>query len=78
MLKLLNNRKRTAYLSSQIGETLEIVIEEEVPYQGMVGTSSNYLKITVNSKRYPKKSLVSVRVTERAGDGLRGIPVQNM
>jgi tRNA A37 methylthiotransferase MiaB len=76
VLNLLNNRKKTAYLTSQINRTLEIVVEDEDPDQGMVGTSSNYLKIRVRSKEYPRKSLITVSIAGRAGDALMGVPVE--
>lgn len=78
VLNLLNNVKKTAYMSSQINKTLEIVVEDEDPDQGMVGTSSNYLKIRVRSKEYPRKSLVTVSIAGRAGDALMGVPVEKL
>jgi threonylcarbamoyladenosine tRNA methylthiotransferase MtaB len=78
VLNLLNNAKKTAYMSSQINKTLEIVVEDEDPDQGMVGTSSNYLKIRVRSKEYPRKSLVTVSIAGRAGDTLMGVPVEKL
>jgi threonylcarbamoyladenosine tRNA methylthiotransferase MtaB len=78
VLNLLNNVKKTAYMSSQINKTLEIVVEDEDPDQGMVGTSSNYLKIRVRSKEYPRKSLVTVSIAGRAGDALMGVPIEKL
>jgi threonylcarbamoyladenosine tRNA methylthiotransferase MtaB len=78
VLNLLNNKKKTAYRSSQINKTLEIVLEDEDPDQGMVGTSSNYLKIRVHSKEYPRKSLITVSIAGRAGDALIGVPVEKL
>jgi tRNA A37 methylthiotransferase MiaB len=78
VLNLLNNKKKTAYRSSQINKTLEIVLEDEDPDQGMVGTSSNYLKIRVRSREYPRKSLVTVSIAGRVGDALIGVPVEKL
>jgi threonylcarbamoyladenosine tRNA methylthiotransferase MtaB len=78
ILRQLNSRKKELYISSQINKILDIVIEDEDSDQGMVGTSSNYLKIRVCAKRYPKKSLIAVRVAERTGDTLRGVPVEKL
>jgi len=78
VLNLLNNRKKAAYVTSQVHRILEIVVEDEDPYQYIVGTSGNYLKIKVHGKLYPKKSLVTVSIAERAGDALIGIPVEKL
>lgn len=78
VLNLLNNRKKAAYVTSQVHRILEIVVEDEDPYQYILGTSGNYLKIKVHGKLYPKKSLVTVSIAERAGDALIGIPVEKL
>jgi threonylcarbamoyladenosine tRNA methylthiotransferase MtaB len=75
LLRGLNNKKRGAFLSSQIDRVLEIVIEDEDTDHRVVGTSSNYLKVSVDTNYYSKKSLVAVRVTGREGDTLIGEPV---
>jgi len=75
-LNLLNSRKKAAYARSQINKTLDVVVEEADSDEGMLGTSSNYLKIKICGKMYPKKSLVTVSIAEGAGDTLKGIPVE--
>jgi threonylcarbamoyladenosine tRNA methylthiotransferase MtaB len=78
MLRLLNNRKRISYMSSQIHKILGIIIEDEDAAGGVLGTSSNYLKIRVCSNTYLKKSLIAVRVAEGDGDVLRGIAEERL
>lgn len=74
-VRLLNIKKKEGYMDSQIGKILDIIVEEEHDDYGVVGTSNNYLKIRIGTGRYNVKSLVAVRVTEREGNLLRGIPV---
>jgi threonylcarbamoyladenosine tRNA methylthiotransferase MtaB len=74
-LKTLNIRKRNAYLTSQIGKTLDIIIEEAHLNSTSVGKSSNYLKVAVSSNEYPAKSLVTVRIAGVAGDSLKAYPI---
>jgi len=76
LINRLQERKKQTYMDSHIGQTVGIIIEEEEKNHAMLGTSSNYLKIRVHSNRYHKKSLVAVRVVERKGNLLRGIPVE--
>jgi threonylcarbamoyladenosine tRNA methylthiotransferase MtaB len=78
MLKLLSDRKKTTYMISQIDRILGIIIEDEDTTGGVVGTSSNYLKIRVPSNRYAKKSLIPVRVAEREGEVLSGIALESL
>ncbi len=78
MLRLLNNRKRVTYMTSQIDKILGIIIEDEDSSGSVVGTSSNYLKVRVSSNGYIKKSLIAVRVAERDGNVLRGMAVERL
>lgn len=68
----INNRKKRAFMDSQLNKVLDIIIEDKIGDGGVIGTSSNYLKIMVDAKAYEEKTLVSVRVAERDGDTLRG------
>jgi threonylcarbamoyladenosine tRNA methylthiotransferase MtaB len=76
VLNALNIGMRSTYLTSQIGESLDIIIEETREYGTSVGKSGNYLKVEASSNDYPVKSLVTVRVAEVAGDFLKGHPIQ--
>lgn len=75
-LNALQSRKREAYRSSQVDKVLDVIIEEHRDDGSAVGTSSNYLRVLINSKDHPKKSLVRVRIAGRDGDLLRGIPIE--
>ena len=74
-LNTLNISKKNAYLTSQIGKTLDIIIEETHDDSTSVGKSGNYLKVEASSNEYPAKSLVTVRIAGVAGDSLRGYPI---
>ena len=62
-LKALNADKKTAYIKSNIGKTLDIIIEEKGGDKTSIGTSGNYLKVKIASNNYPKGALVRVRIT---------------
>jgi len=74
-LNALNIRKKSAYLKSQIGKNLDIIIEEVHRDSTSLGKSGNYLKVEASSNEYPAKSLVTVRIAGVAGDSLRGYPI---
>jgi threonylcarbamoyladenosine tRNA methylthiotransferase MtaB len=75
ILNVLHIRKRQAYLNSQIGESLDVIVEDQVSENTVVGTSSNYLKILVQENTYPKKTLIQVKVAGTKGNQLQGTPI---
>jgi threonylcarbamoyladenosine tRNA methylthiotransferase MtaB len=62
ILNELNSRKREEYMKSQIGKDLDIIIEEKLDDNTIMGTSGNYQKVRIKSQEYEKKSLMHVRV----------------
>ena len=52
-LNALNNGMKSAYLKSQIGKNLDIIIEETHGDSTSVGKSGNYLKVEASSERIP-------------------------
>ncbi len=76
ILKDLNIKKKKLYLKSQINKILDIVVEEQPTEQTSVGTSSNYLKVRLNSNKYLPKSLINVRINGVENDMLTGIPLE--
>ncbi len=76
ILKDLNIKKKELYLKSQINKILDIIIEEQTTEQTSVGTSSNYLKVRLNSNKYLPKSLINVRINGIENDMLTGIPLE--
>jgi threonylcarbamoyladenosine tRNA methylthiotransferase MtaB len=74
-LNALNIRIKSAYLLSQIGKNLDIIIEEAYGDSTSVGKSGNYLKVEASSNEYPAKSLVTVRIAGVVGDSLKGHPI---
>jgi threonylcarbamoyladenosine tRNA methylthiotransferase MtaB len=75
-LNELNMVKKTSYMSSQIGRTLEIIVEDKHDDTSLLGTSSNYLKILTSACGASKKTCMNIRVTQVDGFVLRGTPIE--
>jgi threonylcarbamoyladenosine tRNA methylthiotransferase MtaB len=76
-LNNINSNKKLNHMQNQIGRKLEIIIEEKFRDDAVIGTSSNYLKITLPAENHLRKSCVSVRVTGIQDSALTGIPIEN-
>ena len=74
-LNELNQVKKISYMSSQIGRTLEIVVEDKHDDTSCLGTSSNYLKISTSACGAMKKTCMNIRVTQADGFVLLGTPI---
>jgi threonylcarbamoyladenosine tRNA methylthiotransferase MtaB len=74
-LNELNQIKKISYMSSQIGRTLEIIVEDKHDDTSCLGTSSNYLKILTSATGATKKACMNIRVTETDGFVLLGTPI---
>jgi threonylcarbamoyladenosine tRNA methylthiotransferase MtaB len=74
-LNELNQVKKISYMSSQIGRTLEIVVEDKHDDTSCLGTSSNYLKILTSACGATKKTCMNIRVTQADGFVLLGTPI---
>lgn len=77
-LKVLSNEKKTAYMKSQIGKDLDIIIEEKDINKTTLGTSSKYLKVKTILNKYPSGSLVRVRISGIENDVLIGDPIKRL
>jgi threonylcarbamoyladenosine tRNA methylthiotransferase MtaB len=75
-LNELSRRKKLEYISRQMNTIQEVIVEERIDDQTLMGTAGNYLKIRVRSNVYHKKSLVQVRSTEMVGDYLYGVLIE--
>lgn len=75
LLRALSDKKKRAYMLMHIGKTLDVLIEETLEQGLYLGTSSNYLKVTVMSGSYVKGSLVRVRIEKELRGMLAGNPV---
>ncbi|HWR58994.1 MAG TPA: tRNA (N(6)-L-threonylcarbamoyladenosine(37)-C(2))-methylthiotransferase MtaB, partial [Thermodesulfovibrionales bacterium] len=58
----LSQAKKAAYMRSQVGETLDLLVEKVEDEHSVIGTTGNYLKARAISSGLSKKALVSVRV----------------
>jgi threonylcarbamoyladenosine tRNA methylthiotransferase MtaB len=77
-LNVLNNRKKLAYMSAQIGKTLDIIVEGGGNDNATLGTSNNYLKVKIPADSCHSKSLVYVRIACIEENLLKGIPIDSM
>jgi threonylcarbamoyladenosine tRNA methylthiotransferase MtaB len=74
-LNALNIKKKHEYMSSYIYKTLDIIIEEKGEGNTIVGTSSNYLKISIPSLSYNKGTLLRVRIVGINNNRLLAYPL---
>ena len=77
-LSALNISKKFQHMSSQINRVVDVIVEERLDDQTVIGTSGNYLKIKFSSNRCPRKSLVYVRAAGIDGDLINGIPIEKL
>lgn len=74
-LNALSTRKKTDYMLSQVGKTLEILIEEGLDNALFSGISRNYLRILCPPDDHRCGSLILVRVEELKDGYLYGTPI---
>ncbi len=77
-LKALSDKKRMAYMVSQIHEILDIIVEEHGSDNISTGTSSNYLKVKIPSNGYSKGAYIRVRISGIDQNCLKGELVENV
>ena len=77
-LKALSDRKRMAYMVSQMHKILDIIVEEHGSDNMSIGTSSNYLKVKTPSNGYPKGAFIRVRISSIDQNCLKGELVENI
>lgn len=70
-LRALAGRKKKAYLNQQVGETLEVLIEERIEDRLFRGTSGNYLKVRVSGTGQRQGTIATVSI----GGIVEGEPV---
>jgi threonylcarbamoyladenosine tRNA methylthiotransferase MtaB len=74
-MKALNIKKKKAYIISQLNKILDIIIEENIDGKTTMGTSSNYLRVRIDSNKYTPKSYVNVKISGIEEDILKGYPL---
>jgi threonylcarbamoyladenosine tRNA methylthiotransferase MtaB len=74
-LRALSEKKKRAYMSAQIGGTLDMLVEEVLSGGTCRGTSSNYLKVQTAAQGLKRGSIVPVRVQGVEGGRLVGKPL---
>jgi threonylcarbamoyladenosine tRNA methylthiotransferase MtaB len=71
----LNMKKRDIYMKSQIDRDLNIIVEEKLDKNYILGTSGNYMKVKVKTTQYNKKSIMNVKVIGAEKNMLCAVPV---
>lgn len=77
-LNALNIKKKNEYMSACVDKTLDIIIEDKGEGNTVVGTSSNYLKVSIPSLSYNRGSLVRVRVVGIERNSLIAYPLSTL
>jgi threonylcarbamoyladenosine tRNA methylthiotransferase MtaB len=77
-LKNLSYKKKIAYMRSQIGKILDIIVEKKDINKTAIGTSGNYLKVKTILNEYPPGSLIRVSISGIEKDHLVGNPLEKL
>lgn len=77
LLRWLGNEKKRQYLKSHIGKSLEIIMEEGLLRGSAVGTSSNYLKISVPAYEHCRGSVEIAEPVGLKDDMLEGVLIKH-
>ena len=71
-LREIGARKQAAFAKSQVGATLEVVIERRLEPDVFEGISDNYLRVKFRARHTAPKPLMAVKIAAAEGDGLVG------
>lgn len=71
-LRRLGQRKKSQYMLSQVGKTLDLLVEEKTEGNCCSGTTGNYLKLSAASIDACVRDIVFVRVTGASDNSLTG------
>ncbi len=74
-MKALNRVKKRGYMETQINRTIDIITEERIDENTIVGTSSNYIKIKVHMREYNKGSIIFVRPVKIINEIMKGFVI---
>lgn len=77
LLRWLGNKKKRQYMKSYIGKNLEIIMEEGLTHGSVVGTSSNYLKLSVPAYDQCRGSVEIAQPTGLKDDMLEGVLIKD-
>jgi threonylcarbamoyladenosine tRNA methylthiotransferase MtaB len=77
LLRWLGNEKKRKYMENHIGKHIEIIIEEGLSHGAVVGTSSNYLKISVPAYDHRRGSIEIARPVRLTNDILEGVLIKD-
>lgn len=76
-LLAISNKKKYNYMVKNIGENLDVIVEQKIKKRGSYKVlSDNYLKIDVKSGNLTPGQRLRIRVISLTGDMLRGEPVE--
>lgn len=74
-LRWLSKRKKEQFMRANIGQTVDLLIEEGQSENAITGTTSNYLKVRALMPSAPRRSIVSVRIAGIDGEVLTAHPM---
>jgi threonylcarbamoyladenosine tRNA methylthiotransferase MtaB len=69
--------KKRAYLEAQRGRVIHVLFEEELEEDRYKGTSENYVRVSADSEKDLRGSIVPVLVEYSDGEALRGTLAQS-
>jgi threonylcarbamoyladenosine tRNA methylthiotransferase MtaB len=78
VLRELGSRKKTGYMQSQVGKTLDLLIEEVDSEGAYLGTTGNYLKVRALLDSARARDIVPVRIAALDNEILLGHPIPQL
>jgi len=76
MLIGLSQKKKTAFMSAQVGKTHAVLLEERSDDGSFIGTTANYLKFKAYLQSATLKDIASLKVVGHDGRFLLGVPIE--
>ena len=75
VVRALGRRKKEAFMASQVGRTLDLLVEERGSGNTVLGTTGNYLKVKATTDTSAVRDIVPVSIAGVDGDVLVGLPI---
>lgn len=72
MLRILSEKKRTAFYQKFIGEAKEVLLEGSIKNDFLEGFTDNYIKVRVLNEEKLRREITSINLRELAGDFVWG------
>lgn len=75
VLRELSRDRKKAFMQTQIGKTLDVLIEEKGDDGFFIGTAGNYMKVKAMIDHPMLKGIVDIRIVGHDGETLIGAPI---